>query len=66
MFLENTEKYNFFFLPIEKEVEKIDNDRNESVVIISYQIKFIDSAIFIGTSLSNLVNNLPERIHKMK
>ena len=66
MSLENTEKYNFFFLPIEKKVEKIDNDGNESVVITSYQIKFIGSAIFIGTSLSNLINNLPERIHKMK
>ena len=66
MSLENTEKYNFFFLPIEKKVEKIDNDGNESVVITSYQIKFICSAIFIGTSLSNLINNLPERIHKMK
>ena len=50
MFLENTEKYNLFLLPIEKKVEKIDNDRNESVVIISYQIKFIGSAIFTGTS----------------
>ena len=66
MFLENIEKYNFFFLPIEKKVEKIDNDGNESVVITSYQIKFIGSSIFIGTSLSNLINNLPERIHKMK
>ena len=51
MFLENIEKYNFFFLPIEKKVEKIDNDGNESVVITSDQIKFIGSAIFIGTSL---------------
>ena len=40
---ENTEKYKKFSIPIEKEVTKIDNDRNESVKTISFKVKFIDS-----------------------
>ena len=30
-----------------------------------YKIKFIDSARFMATSLSNTVDNLTERIHKI-
>ena len=33
---------------------------------ISYILQFIDSAIFMATSLSNLFNNLSEGIHKTK
>ena len=33
-----TEKYNTFFIPIEKEVTNIDKEDNESVVTISYEI----------------------------
>ena len=51
---------------IEKEVTKIDKDGNESVVTISYGIKFIDSTRFMATSLSNLVDNITEGIHKTK
>ena len=49
-----------------KHVIKIDKDRNESIVTISYKIKFIDSARFMMSSLSNLVDNLAEGIHKTK
>ena len=56
---ENKEKYKTFSVPIEKEVIKIDKDSNESVVAISYKIKFIDSARFRTTSLS-------KGIHKIK
>ena len=63
---ENTEKYKTFSILIEKEVSTIDKDGNESVVTISYKIKFIDSARFIATILSNLVDNLTEEIHKIK
>ena len=49
-----------------KEVAKIDKDDNESVVTISYKIKFIDSATFMASLLSNLVDNLAEGIHKIK
>ena len=57
---------NLLFVPIEKEVLKIDKDGNESVVTISYKIKFIDIARFMASSLSNLVGNLIEEIHKTK
>ena len=51
---------------MEKEVTKIDNDGNKSAVTISHKIKLIDSARFMAPSLSNLVDNLTERIHKIK
>ena len=51
---ENTEKYKTFSVPIKKEVTEIDKVGNESNVTISYKIKFIDSARFTATSLSNL------------
>ena len=54
-----------FSVPIEKEVTKIDKDGNENVVNISYKIKLIDSARFMVTSLSNLVDNVAEGIHKI-
>ena len=54
-----------FSIPVEKEVTDIDKDGNESVVTISYKIKFIDCARFIGNSLSNLVDNLGDRIHEI-
>ena len=63
---ENTEKSRTFSVPVEKEVTNIDRDGNESVVTISYKIKFIDSARFMASSLSNLVDNLAERIHQIK
>ena len=63
---ENTEKYKTFSVPIEKEVTKVDKDSNESATTISYKIKFIDSARFMASSLSNLVGNIAEEIHKIK
>ena len=47
-------------------VTKINKDGNESVVTISYEIISVDSARFMTTSLSNLVDNLTEGIHKIK
>ena len=38
----------------------------KSVKMIPYKIKFIDSARFMATSLSNFVYNLTEGIHKIK
>ena len=57
---ENSEKCNAFSIPIAKEVIKIDKDGNESVLTISYKIKFIDSSRFMVNSLSHLVDNLSE------
>ena len=53
-----------FSVPLEKEVSKINNDGNECLVTISYKTKFIDSARFMASLLSNLVDNLAERIDK--
>ena len=63
---ENMEKYKTFSVLIEKEITKIDKDGNESVVTISYKIKFIDIARFMANSLSNLVDNLAEGICKIE
>ena len=63
---ENTEKYKTFSVPIEREIKKIDKDGSEGITTLSYKIKFIDIARFIPSSLSNLVDNLAEGIHKVK
>ena len=63
---ENKEKYKMFSALMKKEITKIDKDGNKSVVNISYKIKFIDSARLMVSSLSNLVNNLAEGIHKIE
>ena len=63
---ENAEKYQTFSFPIEKEAMKFDKNGNESVVTVPYKIKFVDAARFMATSLSNLVDNLTEGIHKSK
>ena len=43
---ETTEEQKVFSVRIERYVTKVDKDGNESVVTISYKIKFIDSADF--------------------
>ena len=55
-----------FSVPTENKVTKTDKDGNESVVTISHKIKCIDSARFMASSLSNLVDNLAEGIYKIK
>ena len=54
------------FVSIEKEVTEIDQDGKESVPTISYKTKYIDSARFMATSLSNLVDYLTEGIYNIK
>ena len=57
---ENTKKYYlFFFIPIKKEITKINKNSNEGVVTISYKIKG-----FMVTLLLSLVDNLTEGLHK--
>ena len=63
---ENTEKYITFSVPIKKEITKIGKDSNDKVMKISYKINFIDSFIFMSSSLSNLFDNLSEGLHSDK
>ena len=63
---ENTEKYITFSVPIEKEVTRIDKNGEEFTKNISYILQFIDTTRFMASSLSNLVNNFSEGIHKIK
>ena len=63
---ESTEKYISFIVPIEKEVTRIDKSGEKISKNISYIRQFIDSTRFMVTSLSNLVNNLSEGIHRSK
>ena len=63
---ENTEKCITFTFPVEKEVTRIDKNREETTKNMSYILQFIDSARFMTSSLSNLGNNLSERIQKIK
>ena len=56
----NIKKYKNFSVPIKKEVTKIDNGGNESVQSISYKINFVDSARFMASLLTNLVDNLDQ------
>ena len=53
-------------VPIEKEVTKIDKNGDEITNTISCRLNFNGSVRFMASSLSNLVNNLTEGIHKIK
>ena len=57
---ESTEIYITFAIPIEKEVTKIDKNGEKNTKNIPYILQFIDAAICMVSSLSNLVNNLSE------
>ena len=56
---ENTEKYITFSIPLKKEIE------NKNIEI-TYKIKFIGTYRFMSSSLSKLVDNLPEGLHNNK
>ena len=63
---EKTEKYITFTVAIEKEVTRIDKNGEEITKNISYILQFINSARFMVSSLSNLVNSLSEGIYRIK
>ena len=62
----NTAKCITFTVPIEKKVTRIDKNGEEITKSLSYVLQFIDSAIFMASSLSNLGNNLSEGINVIK
>ena len=59
--LEKTKKSTKIFLFQQR--KEIDKEGNGRVETISYRIKFIDSARFKASSLSNILDNLTEEIH---
>ena len=61
-----SEKDKTFSFPMEKIITKVDKDDNEDITAISSKVKFIDSARLIVTSLWNLIDNLAEKIYKVK
>ena len=63
---ENTEKYITFSVPINKKIAKKDRDGNRKIENIPCRLKFIDSYRFMSASLSNLVDNLSNGLHKCK
>ena len=63
---ENTEKYITFTVPIEKQITRIDKNGEETTKDISYILQITDSARFMASSLSKLVNNLSEGPHGIK
>ena len=63
---ENTEKYITFTVPIEKKVKRTDKNGEEITKNLPHILQFIDSTRCVAASLSNLVNNLSERNHRIK
>ena len=59
-------KIHKFSVPIEKEVNQIAKNGEETTKTISYKLKFIDSTRFMASSLSNLDKILAKEIHKIK
>ena len=55
-----------FSVPIQKEVTRIDKNGEQVTETIFYILQFIDSARFMISSLSTLVNNLSEVMHNIK
>ena len=53
----NTNKYMSFSMPIKK---KIKEQKEQKKKVITYNLKFIDSAKHMNSALSTLVNNLSE------
>ena len=51
---------------MKKEVKRIEKNEEEITKNISYILQFIVTARFMVSSLSNLVNNLSEGIHRIK
>ena len=51
---------------MKKEITRIDKDGEEITKNISYILQFIDSPKFMASSFWNLVNNLPEGLHRIK
>ena len=49
-----------------KEVKRVVKNGEKLVKVLSYRLQYINDPRFVERSLSNIVNNLPERIHQVK
>ena len=63
---ENSEKYINVSVPVEKDLKRIDKNGEEITETKSSKLKFLDRARFMAIPLSNLANNLVQRIHKIE
>ena len=61
----HAEKQATFTVPVEKEATRIDKNEKEITKNISYVLQFIDSARYMASSLSSVVNNLSEETQCM-
>ena len=61
-----TEEYKTFSVSIEKEATKIYEDGNESIVTISYKVKFIDSAKVLKNAFNFSDNDINKIILLLK
>ena len=66
MSCEKYRKVQTFAARVEKGVTNIDKDGNWTVVTTSCIIKLVDTARFMASSLSNLVDDLEKGIHKIR
>ena len=62
----DAEKYITYSVSVEKEVTEIDKNWEEITKTISYRLQFINSARFMVSSLTNLVNDSIEIVQKIK
>ena len=63
---ENFEKYINVSVSVEKDLKRTDKNGEEITETKSSKLKFIDRARFMAIPLSNLANNLVQRIHKIE
>ena len=62
----NQREVKTFSVDIENEIGKADKDGNKDIKTVFYKVKFLDSARFMGSSLSYPVDSLAEGIYKIK
>ena len=63
---ENAEKCKSFTVTIEEQVIRIDKKENKSQKPYIAVYNLLTAQVFLARSVSNLVNNLAEKIHKVK
>ena len=56
----DTNKYMSFSIPIKKEIKEQNEQKETKKKMITYNLKFIDSAKHMNSALSTLVDNLSE------